>query len=237
MKNSGVMDDPNLAILVPVADALGALRESLVFVGGCATGLLLTAQRAQTIRATNDVDVVAQVVTLADYHAMEKAVEARGFKHDISPDAPICRWLRNGVILDLMPSEPGILGFHNRWYPLAIRTATRVNLPGDVEIRLITAPVFIATKLVAFHGRGNNDYLASHDLEDVITVIDGREELLEEIRASDSELRKYIADELTNLLTDNEFQLALSGHLPGDVASQARLPELMRRLRAIAKLR
>ena len=53
MSERGFMDDPNLAILVPVARALGDLCESLVFVGGCATGLLLTAQRAQPIRATS----------------------------------------------------------------------------------------------------------------------------------------------------------------------------------------
>ena len=144
--------NPNLEILILVADALGELREELVFVGGCATGLLLTAQRAQSIRPTNDVDVVVQVATLADYHAMEKAVAARGFKHDVSPDAPICRWVKQDVILDLMPSAAGILGFHNCWYPLACRTAVRVKLTENINIRLIAAPEFIATKLEAFHG-------------------------------------------------------------------------------------
>jgi hypothetical protein len=37
---------------------------------------------------------------------------------------------------------------------------------------------FVATKFEAFHGRGNNDHLASHDLEDIITVVDGRPELM-----------------------------------------------------------
>jgi len=52
VKGGGTFSDPNLAILIPVAEALGDLRESLVFVGGCATGLLLTGKRAQAIRAT-----------------------------------------------------------------------------------------------------------------------------------------------------------------------------------------
>ncbi len=137
MSESGPMDDPNLAILVPIAQALGDLCESLVFVGGCATGLLLTAQRAQAIRPTQDVDVVVRVVSAVDYHAMERAIESRGFKHAISPEAPICRWVWKGVMLDLMPSEPGILGFHNRWYPLAVKTATRVRLPGGMEISVM----------------------------------------------------------------------------------------------------
>jgi len=230
-------DDPNLPILMLIAKALGDLCDSLVFVGGCATGLLLTTLRAQAIRATQDVDVVVHAISTADYHAMEKAVEARGFKHDLSPEAPICRWVLQGIALDLMPSQPGILGFHNCWYPLAIETAARINLPDGQDIRLITAPVFVATKFEAFHGRGNNDYLASHDLEDIITVIDGRPELLQEIDQADGGLRRYIATEFTTLLEGHDFLMALPGHLPGDAASQARLPELIRRMRAIGNMR
>lgn len=230
-------DDPNLPILTLIAKSLGDLCDSLVFVGGCATGLLLTTPRAQAIRATQDVDVVVHAVSAADYHSMEKAVESRGFKHDLSPEAPICRWVLQGVALDLMPSQPGILGFHNRWYPLAIETAAQINLPNGMDIRLITAPVFVATKFEAFHGRGNSDYLASHDLEDIITVVDGRPELMQEMDQADGELRRYIAAEINALLEDRDFLMALAGHLPGDAASQARLPELIRRMRAIGAMR
>jgi hypothetical protein len=230
------MDDPNLLILMPIAQALGDLCESLVFVGGCATGLLVTAQRAQAIRPTTDVDVVVPAVTLRDYHAMERAVETRGFSHDLSDDAPVCRWVMDGVRLDLMPSEPGILGFHNRWYPPVVRTASHIELANRQVIRLITAPLFLATKFEAFKGRGRNDYLASHDLEDLVTVIDGRRELIDEIKDVDKELRRYITDEMSRLLGENDFMLALPGQLPGDAASQARLPELVRRLRSIAQL-
>ena len=236
MSRYDVMDDPNLPLLMAMTEALGDLCDSLVFVGGCATGLLLTGLRAQAIRATQDVDVVVHAVSMADYHAVERELEARGFKHDLSPEAPICRWMMGGVALDLMPSQPGILGFHNRWYPLAGDSATQVTLPNGMEIRLIGAPVFIATKFEAFHGRGGNDYLASHDLEDIITVIDGRFELMDEIEQSDGELRAYVVAEMNRLLHDHNFLAALPGHLPGDAASQARLPELTRRMRVIANL-
>ncbi|MEQ1662430.1 MAG: hypothetical protein ABL877_07020 [Thiobacillus sp.] len=226
-------DDPNLPMLMLIANALGDLCNSLVFVGGCATGLLLTAPRAQAIRATQDVDVVVHAISTSDYYAMEESIEACGFKHDLSPEAPICRWVLHGIALDLMPSQPGILDFHNRWYPLAIETAAQINLPDGKVIRLITAPVFVATKFEAFHGRGNNDYLASHDLEDIITVVDGRPELQQEIDQADDELRRYIATELSTLIEDGNFLMALPGHLPGDAASQARLPELIRCMRVI----
>lgn len=236
MTSGGRVDDPNLARLGLVIAELGELSRALVLVGGCATGLLVTVARAQPIRVTLDVDIVVQVATASGYHDMESALRARGFINDTSPDAPICRWLCKGIALDLMPTAEGILGFHNRWYPLAYETAAEIMLPGQQRLRLIRAPLFIATKLEAFNSRGAGDYLMSHDLEDIITVIDGRPELLDEARAMPVEVRRYVASELTRLLHNDAFINALAGHLPGDTASQQRLPALIVRLREIANL-
>lgn len=115
--------DPNRAILRMVAQALGDLREHLVFVGGCATGLLVSVMRADVIRPTDDVDLVAQVTSTQAYHQFESQLRKLGFVQDMSADAPICRWRFDGVAVDFMPSEPHILGFSNRWYPLAVCTA------------------------------------------------------------------------------------------------------------------
>ncbi len=125
----------SIAMLEIAVQALGDLCESLVFVGGCATGLRVTTVRAHQIRATEDVDVVA-VATVSGYHDVEARLSARGFKHDISPEAPICRWIGAGTTLDLMPSEPGVLSFHNRWYPLAADTAQSVQLPSGHDIAI-----------------------------------------------------------------------------------------------------
>jgi len=92
-------------MLEMAVQALGDLCESLVFVGGCATGLLVTTVRAHYIRPTEDVDVVTRVATVRGYHEVEAGLTARGFKHDISPEAPICRWRGGGTTLDLMPSD------------------------------------------------------------------------------------------------------------------------------------
>jgi hypothetical protein len=94
--------------------------------------------------------------------------------------------------------------------------------------------LFLATKLEAFRGRGGGDLLASHDLEDIITVIDGRHELLDDVRASASQLRSYIAHEIGVLLQNSEFNQALPGHLAGDETSQARVPLIKGRLRQLS---
>ncbi len=214
---------------------LGDLRERVVFLGGAATGLLLTDPGAPPIRATRDVDVIVQVGSRLEYHALEENLLALGFRHDQSEGAPVCRWTQEGLFLDFMPTEPFLLGFSNRWYAKAIKEASIHRLPGGTEIRLVSAPCFIGTKLEAFLGRGKGDFLGSHDLEDVVAVVDGRNDLLDEVRASTPDLRGFIAETLGQWLTEDSFIASVEGNLPPDPASQARFPALMERLRVMSE--
>jgi hypothetical protein len=177
-------DDPNLPDLRRIAEALGELREQVVFVGGAVAGLLVTDPLAGSVRATRDVDAVVNA-NRAMFHHIEEALARRGFSRDVSSDV-ICRWVHkaSGVLFDLMPVQPEVLGFSNRWYPYAVQTATPVNLGEGVTIRLVSAVAFVATKLEAFASRGGGDFMSSHDLEDVLNIVDGREELVEEIAAA-----------------------------------------------------
>lgn len=149
---------------------------------------------------------------------------------------PVCCWTVDAVTVDVMPTIEKILGFSNRWYPHALQTAEKVALPSGTTIRLITAPVFVATKFEAFAGRGNNDYLFSHDLGDLIAIIDGRDTLIEECQRSALELQSYLREKVSQLLATRAFMQALPGHLPGDLASQERVPDLERKLRQIAAM-
>ena len=230
-------NDPNVALLELVAERLGeVLRGQMVFVGGAVAGLLITDPAMPGIRPTEDVDLVCEALVLAEYHRVEAALRSRGFVQDMRADAPICRWRVGSVAVDVMPTLEEILGFANRWYPLALESALPVALPSGRPIRLIAAPVFLATKLEAFDGRGKGDFLFSHDLGDLFAVIDGRDALLDECRASPPELRAYLSERFQGLLALPAFMDALPGHLPGDAASQERLPELETKLRNIAGL-
>jgi len=117
-----------------------------------------------------------------------------------------------------------------------MRDAEERELEPGLIIRVVSAPSFCATKLTAFHGRGEGDYMGSHDLEDFVTVVDGRETLAAELNAAEADLKAFVADEVRQLLTTPEFIDALPGFLAPDAASQRRLPVLLRRLRAIASL-
>jgi predicted nucleotidyltransferase len=233
-------NDPNIRLLEIVAEQLGdELCMELVFVGGAVAGLLITDPAMPPIRPTEDVDVVCHVQALSEYHRIEDRLRTRGFVQDLNQDAPVCRWrvadLRS-VIVDVMPTLESILGFSNRWYPLALETAVPVQLASGRKIRLVSAPVFVATKLEAFAGRGKGDFLSSHDLEDLLAVVDGRVTLPDECRASAPELRGYLAGRFGELLKTAAFVESLPGHLPADMASQARLPDLMDTLKRISAL-
>ena len=197
--------DPNVQMVEVVAQALGELCDELVFVGGCAAGLLCTSPTAPPPRVTYDVDVVAEVVALPAYYALEKKFASRGFTRDMSPDAPVCRWRLGEVEVDLMPTDERILGFSNRWYSLANASATPVLLPSGRQIRLISAPFFLATKLEAFATRGKGDIMSSHDFEDIINVIDGRPDVASEVAAAGEELMAYLASRFGEIVHHPDF--------------------------------
>ena len=228
--------DLNLAFLESVVAALGPLSPQFVFVGGCVTGLLITDAATPAVRATRDVDAIVQVVSLGEYHALERQIQNAGLRHDQTPDAPVCRWRAGGALLDVMPTDRAVLGFGNRWYDEAVRTASMWQLPSGTVIRLISAPVFIATKLEAFADRGEGDFLASHDLEDITTVVDGRSQRINEAVAASPEVRHYLSGRFSDLLQNPRFVEALPGHLPGDAQSQARLPVILDRLQQLSSL-
>lgn len=227
--------DPNLAKIELIAGVLGPLRERLVFVGGCAAGLLLTDPAAAPARVTYDVDLTVQVAALADYHRLEDEFRTLGFTRDLDMDV-ICRWRFRELEVDLMPTDPAILGFANRWYPLVVETAQSVRLPAGFDIRLITAPAFLATKFEAFTDRGKGDLLGSHDLEDIVTVLDGRPELPQEIADSSDELRAYLATRCRVLMAAPEFFDYLPGMITPSETLGERVAILADRLRQIAQL-
>ena len=230
------MTNPNLEMLRVAVKNLGDLAHEMVFVGGCTTGLFITDEGAAEVRATDDVDSIVEVTSYGQYNTFAEKLKAIEFREDTREGAPVCRWIKEETVLDVMPLDEKVLGFTNKWYELAIEAAeTREILPG-VTVRVISAPYFCATKFEAFKGRGAGDYLASHDLEDIITVIDGRAEIVDEVSRAPEDVRKYISGKIAGLLETRQFLDALPGYLLPDDASQGRLKILMERLTQIAKM-
>lgn len=224
------MPDPNLPLLEEAAAKLGPLLDEVVFVGGAILGLLMQDPAAAPIRPTRDVDVIAAITTYVEYIAFSERLRQRHFTEDAGEDAVACRWRHGDLILDVLPLREEVLGYTNRWYQGALDTAASFELRSGKTIQIITAPYFLGTKMEAFRGRGQRDFLASRDLEDFMAVIDGRSAIAQEVAQSPSVLSGYLAEAARSLLLESHFLDVL----PGYVLDEGRVPIILSRLRAIS---
>ena len=200
-----------------VARALGEdLLGKVVFVGGCTTGLLITDEFSkEEVRYTDDVDLITDVIGYAQWTEFQSQLREKGFRESMEDDV-ICRMHLGELKVDFMPDDKNILGFSNRWYARAIENAQIYSLTDDLAIRLLTSPFFVAIKLEAYLGRGGDDPLAIHDLEDILNLVDGREALVAEIQVTDEDVRSYIAGQVGELLNHKDFEYAVQSIVRGN---------------------
>lgn len=190
-----------------VAQSLGDdLLEKVVFVGGCTTALLVDdVVTLQHIRSTEDVDMIVEVLSKSEYQDLCQKLRQRGFKESVEDDV-ICRWRLGSMIVDVMPTDQEILGFSNIWYPEAVEFAKSYQLPSNRIIRVVSPTYFLATKIEAFAGRGNNDFLASQDIEDILSLIDGCSSLIADLHAANKKVKSAIAAAIQTFLNESDFE-------------------------------
>lgn len=224
---------PQLKNLETMARVLGGLRNEVVVVGGAVVELLTTDPGSNIVRATEDVDVIVEVKSVVDFYKLESRLRDLGLRQDMTSSF-IGRWLSTDLILDVMPDDPTILGFSNHWYRSAMEFAKTHALPSGLQIRVIDAPHFVSTKLDAFLTRGKSDMRLSHDFEDIISVINGRPELADEITQSVVPLKNYVTDQFSELLKRSEVLEAIEGALAGYENAFERAEIVIRRMKVIA---
>ena len=207
------MADPNIALLTAMARAMGPLCDQVVFVGGCATGLLIDNPKLMDVRPTEDVDAIVEVASLAGYHQLAEQLVQRGFRQTMEHNTPPFRWFWNRMQLDLVPLDEKVLGFANPWYRAGYEASVSIALEDGLNLKHLSAPYFLATKFEAFKDRGGNDVFLSHDLEDILTVVEGRLNLVAEVDAAADRVRQHIARSVVGLLGLPAFANALPGLL------------------------
>ena len=207
------MADPNIALLTAMARAMGPLCDQVVFVGGCATGLLIDNPKLMDVRPTEDVDAIVEVASLAGYHQLAEQLVQRGFRQTMEHNTPPFRWFWNRMQLDLVPLDEKVLGFANPWYRAGYEASVSIALEDGLNLKHLSAPYFLATKFEAFKDRGGNDVFLSHDLEDIMTVVQGRLNLVAEVEAAADLVRQHIARSVVGLLGLPAFANALPGLL------------------------
>lgn len=203
-----------------------------MYLGGCATALFINDPSALDVRATVDVDCIIDVISLVEYNKFESQLIEKGFKKSMEDDV-ICRFRCDEIILDVMPTDQKILGFGNPWYKKALQNAVNHEIAADLIIKSISAPYFLATKFEAFKTRGNNDLWSSHDYEDIISVIAGRVNVVEEIAESSPDLRKNLNDQFKQLLQNDQFEPTLPGYVNDGPATMQNVQIVIKRINQI----
>ena len=218
--------------LKQVVEDLGAFVPRLVFTGGLVLGLYFERQPMFRIRPTKDADAVVACATHADYVATQSALGQVGTRPHVGDgDAPICRMVTaSGELLDLMPTDEGVLGFGNPWFHLGFETAQPCDIGASQPIRIFLLPVYAAAKTAAHRGRGAADPMFSHDLEDFLTRVACRPSLVEEVAASAPDLRTYLAEFVNEVLAIPRLDEIIEGIIGEPVET------MLTTLRAIAAL-
>ncbi len=223
----------SLEMLAHIAKGLGPLKDKVVFVGGSTVSLYLTDPGAATVRPTEDVDCVIQVLSRGQYYKLETELERLGFRHVTEKDAPICRWSYKGLTADIMPTEGTVLNFKNSWYPDGYEHAITVGLPSGEQVRIFSLPYFLASKIEAFADRGHGDFLTSPDMEDIITVLDGSGTIVDELSTAPAKVKKHLAAKFREFLQDDRFSESLEGNLRSPAGTAARVERIKKILAAL----
>ncbi len=226
----------NLESLTLVAYRLDDLCDQVTFVGGSVTGLLITDKAAPDVRFTVDVDCIIDVISQPGYYSLAEKLREKGFKEMSTGNHPICRWNCDGILIDIMPTDKSVLGFSNKWYKDALASATHTKINDSISINVISAPYFLATKIEAFKDRGKQDFLLSHDIEDIISLIDGRPEIIDDISTSHNNLKQYLSLEFSEFIDNSQFIDALPGHLNYTQEYEDRKKVVLHRIQAIIDL-
>jgi predicted nucleotidyltransferase len=150
------------------------------------------------IRFTDDVDLVIELAGISAWQHLIERLAAKDFKIT-GEDEVNCRFRFNDVVVDVMPSDSAVLGYANRWFVEGLARADKFALPSGTVIQIFKPTYFLATKLEAFSGRGGGDPYHK-DVEDILILIDGRTELLEEVRQAEPELKKFITSGIRELM-------------------------------------
>ena len=205
----------NIEMLQLIAKGLGELKEEVVFVGGSVAELYADDPATSDVRPTLDIDCVVEISTRKAYYELEDELRKKKFKNDTRPNAPICRWVYEGIIVDIMPIETDILGFGNQWYKAGVAQKTEKTLPDGVQIFVFPVEYYLATKFEALKGRGGTDLRLSHDFEDIIFILDNTTNISDIINNNtDASLKSYLSEQCLKLLTNKNIEEAISCALP-----------------------
>lgn len=214
--------EPALDNIAVVAASLGRFLDAVTFTGGATIPLYIDDPAAAPSRPTLDVDRIVDITTSVAMADFDDKLRSLGFAHVTGEGQPICRFKVRNVVVDVMPTGPHVYGFTNRWYAEAHQQRVSIELPTGESVYVLSLAHLVATKWEAFLGRGRNDRLASHDLEDIVALADGASTFKTSLAQTHGTLREFLTQRFDTLLKHPDVRDIVAGLLPPD-AKQSRV--------------
>lgn len=201
----------NTVRIKAVANALGKLKDKVVFVGG-ATISLYPDRTVFEVRPTDDVDVIIEILHYDERAKLEETLRLMGFEHDVESGV-VCRYKIQGIVVDIMPTNDPSIGFTNKWYPEGFSNSLDYSVDDTATIKILSAPYFLATKLEAHKNRGKNDGRTSQDFEDIVYILENRSSIWEEMNASGEDIKNYLRSEFQSMLKNKNLSEWIGCHV------------------------
>jgi len=221
----------DIEIVKQIATALQDLRPDFAFVGGSIVSLYVNDPSADTVRQTIDIDLSISLKGYGAWARLQDELSRLGFSPDRDSKI-ICRYLYNGVTVDIMPDDENILGFSNPWYKSGLAKLEPHLLDNGLSINLFPLPYFIATKFSAFRGRGRGDHRTSHDFEDIVYAIDNVTNVVDQIKSADEDVKEFLTSEYRAVLDHQNRKEIISCHL-SKLIRDARYPLIVDKIAEI----
>ncbi len=201
----------NRKATIKVARGLGELNHDVVFVGGAMVSLYIDDPAAEDVRPTKDLDLTFQITTVGKLETLRQNLLKKGFSQT-HEDNVICRFRLDDLLIDVMSTQAVGWAPSNRWFMPGFERAYPYALD-EVTIRLMPLPYFLASKMDAFFNRGILDLYASHDLEDILYVINYCTNFVEQVLMADREVAVYLKDCTIRFLEDDKIRSVIPAHL------------------------
>jgi hypothetical protein len=147
---------------------------------------------------------------LGQLEKIRQELALRGFYPD-PEEQVVCRFVYQGILVDVMSTKEIGWAPANFWFKEGFQHLQAVNLGDDISIQILPLAFFLSSKFDAYHSRGN-DPRTSHDLEDIIFLLDNRINLVSDILESPPNVLAFLRSEFSSLLT-RDMEEAILGHM------------------------
>lgn len=194
-----------------IAQALNELNEQVIFVGGAAVGFYANDPSAEDVRPTKDIDISLSILTFTDLEIFREELIRKGFIQT-AEDNVICRFRYHDIMVDVMNTRSIAWAPANPWFAPGFPFREPIELDGQT-IRILPLPYFLATKFSAYNSRGKEEPRNSHDFEDIVFILDNCYNLADAILNSNDDVKSYLKEEFTLILSQPRKQEAIMANL------------------------